>query len=199
MLVLGDGQYRYEVSGENWGILPPEWTYKEATAVAVDAGDNVYVFNRGKHPMIVLDRNGKFVRSWGEGIFSNPHGISIGPDDMVYCVDAGSHTVRKFTQDGRLLLTLGVTDRPSPRLSGIPFNHPTHMAVDQNDGCLYVSDGYSNASVHKFDPDGKLLFSWGRSGTGPGEFNTVHNIQADVPPENLMAMWEALQEYGVYR
>ena len=64
------------------------------------AAGNVFVFNRGEHPVIVFDRQGRFLRSWGEGLFVRPHGITIGPDDAVYCVDDSDHTVRKFTPDG---------------------------------------------------------------------------------------------------
>ena len=176
---LGSEKFTYEVSGKDFGVLPAGWSYKEATAVAVDSQDNVYVFNRGEHPVIVLDSEGTFLRSWGEGVFSNPHGVTVGPDGSVYCVDAGDHTVRKFTRDGRLLMTIGEKDRPSPQNSGEPFNRPTHTAVDLTSGELFVSDGYSNARVHKYTPEGDLLFSWGESGTGPGEFNTVHNIAVD--------------------
>lgn len=179
MAILGGGAYRYEVSGDEWGDLPDGWSYREATSVAVDANDMVYVFNRGEHPVIVLDPDGRFVESWGEGMFTSPHGAAVGPDDSLYCVDAGDHTIRKFRLDGRLLMTLGEKGRSSERLSGEPFRNPTHIAVDRNSGDLYVADGYSNASVHKFSADGKLLLSWGRSGTDPGEFNTVHNIATD--------------------
>ena len=179
MVTLGNEDYSYETSGEDWGNLPENWTYKEATAVAVDEKDNVYVFNRGTHAMVVLDPDGNVRRTWGDGIFGNPHGVTIGPDGMVYCVDNGDHTVRKFTPDGKLLLTLGEANKPSPAMSGIPFNLPTHSAVDPRDGGLYVTDGYANARVHKFSPDGKHLFSWGESGTGPGQFNIVHNIIVD--------------------
>ena len=187
MAILGSGQFTYEVSGEDWGNLPEGWSYKEATAVSVDSKDNVYVFNRGEHPMIVLDRDGDVLRSWGEGIFTKPgskvgagpHGVTVGPDDSVYCADNGDHTVRKFTPDGKLLMTLGVKGRPSPAMSGDPFNGPTHLAVDRRNGELYVSDGYTNARVHKFSPEGQHLFSWGESGTDPGQFNIVHNIATD--------------------
>ena len=130
MVTLGNEDYSYETSGEDWGNLPENWTYKEATAVAVDEKDNVYVFNRGTHAMVVLDPDGNVRRTWGDGIFGNPHGVTIGPDGMVYCVDNGDHTVRKFTPDGKLLLTLGEANNPSPAMSGIPFNLPTHSAVD---------------------------------------------------------------------
>lgn len=178
MAELGSGEFTYEVSGENWGNLPADWTYKEATAVAVDASDNVYVFNRGTHPMIVFDPNGNVLRTWGDGIFNNPHGVTIGPDGSVYCVDNGDHTVRKFSPEGKLLMTLGA-QHPSRPMSGEPFNLPTHMAVDPRTGDLYVADGYGNARVHKYSPDGRLLNSWGESGTDPGQFNIVHNIVTD--------------------
>ena len=97
MVQLGSSSFTYEVSGENWGNLPNGWRYLEATAVAVDSKDEVYVFNRGGHPVIVFDQDGNFRRSWGEDVFTTPHGIAIGPDDSVYCTDAGDHTVRKFT------------------------------------------------------------------------------------------------------
>ena len=179
MVTLGNEDYSYETSGADWGNLPENWTYKEATAVAVDEKDNVYVFNRGTHPMVVLDPDGNVLRTWGDGIFGNPHGVTIGPDGMIYCVDNGDHTVRKFNPDGKLLLTLGEANKPSPAMAGIPFNLPTHSAVDPRDGGLYVTDGYGNARVHKFSPDGKHLFSWGESGTAPGQFNIVHNIIVD--------------------
>ena len=87
MMLLGSADFKYKVSGTDWGYLPEGWHYGEATSVASDSKDNIYIFNRGSHPMIVLSQNGDFVRSWGEGMFSNPHGIAIGPDDSVYCVD----------------------------------------------------------------------------------------------------------------
>jgi len=80
-----------------WGRLPEGWSYVEATSVAVDAADNVYVFNRGAHPVIVFDRDGNFLRSWGEGIFRRPHGITIGPNDTLWLTDDLHHTIRQFT------------------------------------------------------------------------------------------------------
>ena len=177
--VLGVGAFTYDVSGDDWGTLPDGWSYKEATAVAVDSKDNAYVFNRGEHPMIVLDRDGNLVREWGHGVFGNPHGVSVGPDDSIYCADSWDHTIRKFTPEGKLLMTLGTKDRPAPVMSGEPFNAPTHLAVDPRNGDMYVADGYGNARVHKYDPDGRLLLSWGASGTDPGEFSIVHNIAVD--------------------
>ena len=178
-VTLGENGYRYRVSGVNWGVLPEGWTYKEGTAVDVDSSDHVYVFNRGTCPMIVLDPDGNVVRTWGEGVFKNPHGVTVAPDDTVFCVDNGDSTVRRFTSTGKLLMTLGTPNRPSPKMSGKPFALPAHVAVDKRTGEFYVADGYSNARVHKYSPDGKLLYSWGESGTGEGQFNIVHNLAVD--------------------
>ena len=179
MVVLGSGEFRYEVSGDNFGNLPDGWVYREGTACAVDSKDNVYVFNRGGHPVIVFDGDGNFLNSWGDGLFENPHGITIGPDDSVYCVDATMHTVDKFTLEGKHLMRIGEKGKASAKMGGDPFNRPTHLAVDPRNGDLYIADGYSNARVHKFSPDGKYVASWGESGTGDGQFNIVHNIDMD--------------------
>ena len=79
-VIIGSGDYRYRVDTE-WGTLPPGWSYTDVAAVAVDSKDNVYVFNRGEHPMIVFDRAGNFLRSWGEDIFTKAHGLHIGPNE----------------------------------------------------------------------------------------------------------------------
>ncbi|HEB31852.1 MAG TPA: hypothetical protein ENI15_13420 [Spirochaetes bacterium] len=180
MATLGSGNFLYEVSGKNWGELPEGWSYREATAVDVDSIDNVYIFNRGNHPMIIFDSDGHFLRSWGEGLFTNPHGVTIGPDDTVWCVDNKDHSIRKFTNEGRLLFTLSERNKHSPAMSGTPFNGPTRVAVDPRNEEILVADGYGNARVHRFTPDGKkLLNSWGKSGTDPGQFNIVHDIAID--------------------
>jgi DNA-binding beta-propeller fold protein YncE len=178
-VVLGEGDFRYEVSGENWGRLPEGWTYREATAVAVDQRDRIYVFNRGTAPMVVFDTDGNLLDSWGKGLFSNPHGITVAPDGNLFCVDNGDSTIKKFTPEGRLLMTLGEANNPSPKMSNRPFSVPTHVGVDPRTGEFYVGDGYSNAAVHKFSPEGKHLLTWGESGTGEGQFNIVHNIKID--------------------
>ena len=179
MVLLGTGPFTYEVSGDNWGNLPEGLSYKEATSLALDSDDNVYVFNRGSTPIIVLDPHGNVLRTWGEGVFNTPHGVALGPDGSVYCVDVGDHTVRKFTTEGKLLMTIGACGKPAFPMSGDPFSSPTHVAIDPQNGDLYVSDGYENARIHKYAPDGRHLFSWGESGTDEGQFNIPHNIIAD--------------------
>ena len=90
---LGKDEFDYEVSAD-WGELPDGWKLGDVAAVAIDRADRVYVFHRGTHPLIVFDRHGKFLSSWGDDIFNQPHGLHIGSDDMIYCTDTGDHTVR---------------------------------------------------------------------------------------------------------
>ena len=123
-VVIGENGFHYRVSGENWGHLPKGCVYREGTSVAVDSSDHVYVFNRGTIPMIVFDTDGNLLRTWGEGVFANPHGVTIAPDDTVFCVDNGDSTVRQFTPDGELLMTLGTPHKPTPKMSGEPFSVP---------------------------------------------------------------------------
>ncbi len=174
---IGSGDYTYEVI-ENWAKLPPGWSFKEIGAVGVDRQDRVYVFNRGEHPMIVFDRDGNFLKSWGEGMFPRAHGLHMGPDDTIWLTDDGDHSVKQCTLDGKLLMTLGIPGRPSAYMSGLPFHRCTHTVLSPH-GDIYVTDGYGNSCVHKFAPNGKLLKSWGSPGTDPGEFNIVHNLVCD--------------------
>ena len=177
--VLGSGDLLFEpVIG--WEKMPPGWSFVDVAGVAVDSRDNVFVFNRGEHPVIVFDRDGNFLRSFGEGRFSGRmHGIHVAPDDSVYCVDDGLHTVQQFSADGRLLTTLGTPNRPSAKWQGEPFNRPTHVAVSVRTGNIYVTDGYGNCRVHKFAPDGRHLMSWGEPGVDAGQFIRPHNVLID--------------------
>ena len=181
-VILGEGGYRYEVSGANWGNLPEGWFYREAAAVAVDQQDRVYVFNRGTKPMCVFDGDGNLLETWdwdqADG-FSNPHGVTVAPDGTLWCVDNGNDTVKHLTRDGRLLLTLGKANHPEPRMSNRPFSVPCHVGIDARTGEFYVADGYSNAAVHKYSPEGRHLLTWGESGTDEGQFNIVHNVKVD--------------------
>jgi DNA-binding beta-propeller fold protein YncE len=177
-VIQGEGAFRYEISNE-WAKVPPCMAWREVAAVAVDHKDQVYVFNRGPNPMMVFDREGNFLRSWGEDVFAHAHGAYFAPDETLYLTDDGDHTVRKCTLDGKVLMTLGIPGSPSPYMSQEPFHRCTHTALSP-DGDLYVSDGYGNACVHKYAPDGRLIMSWGGPGTAPGEFNLPHNICCDA-------------------
>jgi hypothetical protein len=102
----------------------------------------------------------------------------MAPDGTVFLTDDGDHSVRQCTLEGKVLLTLGTPGKPAPFMSGEPFHRCTHTALSPQ-GDIYVSDGYGNARVHKYAPDGRKLMSWGESGTSPGQFNLVHNISCD--------------------
>jgi DNA-binding beta-propeller fold protein YncE len=194
--LVRDGALAFRVDA-NWHKLPPGWSLVEVAAVAADADGNVLVFNRGQHPIVVFDRHGNFLRSWGEGLFARPHGITIDAAGHVYCTDDSGHCVRKFSPDGKLLLTLGtpgvssetgartVDYRTIGRAAG-PFNFPTNLAVAPS-GELYVTDGYGNARVHRFSADGQLIASWGEPGAGPGQFHVPHGIAIDAEGNVVIA------------
>src|ERR1700733_13253986 len=176
-MLLEDKTLRYDVLS-HWAKLPTEITLGDVAAVAVDSEDKVYLFTRGQHPVVVLDKDGNVLRTWGHGVFARPHGLHIGTDNSIYCTDDGDHTVRKCTLEGKVLLEIGVPRRPSGFMSGRPFHRCTHTALSPQ-GDIYVSDGYGNACIHKYSPNGTLLFTWGSSGTAPGEFYLPHNLVCD--------------------
>lgn len=191
----GAGKYTYELV-EGWAKLPEGWKFIDVCGLAIDSRDRVYVLNRGEHPVIVFDREGNLLTTWGEGHFKRAHGAGIGPDGSIYCTDDGHHTVSKFTPEGKLLMELGTKDQPSDtgfvhtpgksltaclptiKRGGPPFNRPTGVSLTSS-GEIYVSDGYGNARVHKFSPNGKLLLSWGEPGDGPGQFRLPHSVLVD--------------------
>jgi hypothetical protein len=176
--IVGSGDFRYRIA-DDWAKLPEGWQFGDVAGVGVDRRDQVYVFHRGEHPLMVFDRAGNFQRSWGERMFRRAHGVHMGPDETIYLTDDGDHTVRKCSLEGKLLLTIGIPDAPAPFMSGEPFRRCTHTALSPNNE-IYVSDGYGNARVHKYAQDGKRLKSWGEPGAGPGQFNLPHNIACDA-------------------
>jgi len=104
---------KYEVV-EGWEQLPKGYAHRDVAGVAVDLEDRVFIICRGDHPIIMYDGNGKFLGSWGEGDFTyRTHGITVGPDNSLFCTDDGNHTIRKFTPDGKLLFTMGTMNTPS--------------------------------------------------------------------------------------
>lgn len=188
MNIFGTGELTYRAVPD-WAKLPPGWSFEEVVGIATDSRTRVFVFCRGEHPVMVFEPDGTFVRSWGEGRFVRPHGITIGPADEVYLSDDKGHAIYRFDGAGTLLMTLGTPGRPSEtgvegmdyrtiRRGGPPFNMPTNVAIAPG-GDLYITDGYGNARVHVFAPDGTLRFSWGEPGSGPGQFNLPHGIAID--------------------
>jgi DNA-binding beta-propeller fold protein YncE len=144
------------------------------SAVTADKRGNIYVIHRPANgdPVVVLDSQGKLLRSWGKGMFKVPHGIRIDPNGDVWTVDAHTSMVYKFTPEGKQLLEINVGDIPDPSQE---FCGATDVAFAQN-GHLFVSDGYCNARVIEYDAGGNKVREWGKHGSGPGEFNVVHAI-----------------------
>ena len=159
--------------------LPEGWSFSEVVDVALDGQDRVCVFNRGQQPVMIFEADGTLDGAWGEGMFTRPHGLTAWPDGALWAVDDDGHCVRRFTWDGELQLTIGTPGQGAEPHSGEPFNRPTKVDVDPASEALYIADGYGNARVHKYSPEGEHLFSWGEFGTSPGEFNLVHSVCTD--------------------
>ena len=174
-----------------------------AAAVAVDSQDRVFVFNRAlEHPIVVFDREGNYLTSWGEGPFVNPHAMLIDGEDNLWLVDSDGGQVMKFTPSGELLMAIGTKGYRSDtgvdpadfshsrwdevRHGGEPFNLPAGVALAPS-GDIFVADGYANSRVHKFSPEGRLLLSWGEPGSGPSEFKLPHGICVDGRGRVLVA------------
>lgn len=186
---FGQGRFRYRVDPA-WDHFPGDGPLGEAVGVACDSHGRVFVFLRSSVPVRVYEADGTPITSWGEGLISRAHGITIGPDDTVYLSDDFGHAVFACTPEGRLKFTLGTPGKPSDtgatsidyrtikRAAG-PFNYPTNLAVAPS-GDLYISDGYGNARIHRFSPDGRLIQSWGEPGNGVGQFQVAHGIAIDA-------------------
>jgi len=195
-MISGYGDYRYELV-EGWGKGPKNYTLGYASGVATDSRDRVYVVDREPKPAVaVFDREGNFLHAWGQGVFKIPHEIWIGPDDRVYITDAGDHTVRIFTTEGKILQVLGTVGQTAPL--GQPFCWPTRAVLSPK-GEIYVSDGYKQNYVHRFSGEGKLLQTWGGKGSEPGQFTLPHGIcvapdgrvlVADREPNNRIQVFD---------
>lgn len=192
--------------------LPDSITLGACSGVAVNSKGNVYLFHRGKQPVICLDAGGKFVTAWGDDTIGVAHGLRIDAEDNVWVTDIGNHQVIKFSPDGKVLLALGKAGSPGDGID--EFNKPTDVALGPQ-GEIYVSDGYGNNRVIKFTPHGGYLTQWGEAGTGPGQFNLPHSIVIDPQGrivvgdrENnrvqvfesngkLLAVWKGFAPYGL--
>jgi len=165
-------------------VVDPAWPQRPAElgpraavpGVAVDQDDRIWCVERGEVPVQVYSTAGKLVRSWGRGRFGAPHSIRFDSRGNVWISDFKRHVVQKFTPDGELLLTLGVPDKAGE--DETHFNMPTDMAITPA-GDVFVSDGYGNRRVVRFDPQGKFVKAWGQYGGGPGDFCLPHQIVVD--------------------
>ncbi len=168
--------YQYEVV-EGWGFgsdgqamggIVPDAT--------VDSEDRVYISRREPPAILVYDRDGRYLRTFGDDVLSNPHNIWIDSNDRLYCADTDDHTVRIFSVDGELLDTWGTPNEVGA--PGQPFNRPT-KAMAASTGQVFVSDGYGQHRVHRFSAAGDLELSWGEEGEGPGQFALPHDLWVD--------------------
>jgi peptidylamidoglycolate lyase len=183
---------------EDWPKLSPGLQLGEVPGVAVDTKGHVFVFHRpgrGFEPQAaeflpepaILEieaGTGKLLASWGGGMFLVPHGITIDSANNVWVTDVGLHQVFKFSHDGRVLLKLG-----EARVGGwdaAHFNQPTDIAIRQ-DGTFFVSDGYVNSRVARFDRDGRFLSEWGKKGDAESQFSNPHGLALTPSGDVLVA------------
>ena len=169
----------------NWAKLPGGVTW--AGVISVDPAPNgdIWVFHRGTPPILRFDSSGKIVKSFGEGLFVQPHGMTVDRDGNVWVTDAQikdgkGNQVLKFSPDGKLLMALGKAGVAGG--GNDVFSGPCDVAIAQN-GDIFVADGHiADVPVNrivKFSKDGKFVTAWGKRGSGPGEFDTPHSIAID--------------------
>lgn len=161
-------------------VTPPAqegWATGMVSWVAADRSGLIYLLQRGDKadPVIVVDKTGKIRRSWGKEMYTTPHAIRIDPQGNVWTTDAASSMVYKFSPEGKTLLKIEVGGQPTPCGN---FCSTTDIAFAPN-GNLFISDGYRNARILEYSPNGKKLREWGSAGTGPGQFRLPHSIQVD--------------------
>ena len=158
----------------------------------------MYVFMRATVPLVALQPDGTLIRAWGAGLFKRPHGIAIGEDDSVICIDDEGQRVVIFDRHGNLTRTIQGNDQSAVtgytpgfpytvRTAAPPFCYPTGAAADRSGDGIWVTDGYGNARVHRFDGGGSLLDSWGDPGSEPGQFVIPHGIYVDEQGQLLVS------------
>ena len=156
-----------------------------AASVAFDSKGHLFVLTRGQPSLYEFDNNGKFIRSFGEGLFTRSHGLKIDKGGNIWATDVGAHTVMKISPQGQVLLTLGTKgQRGAWDASTQLLNEPNDIAIGRN-GDLFVVQGHTPGAmgdprVLKFDKNGKFIKSWGGKGKEPGKFDVAHGIAIDA-------------------
>ncbi|RPI49227.1 MAG: hypothetical protein EHM55_24170 [Acidobacteria bacterium] len=174
-----DSQYQVV---ENWAQFPEGITgWGGATGVDIDPKGNIYVFHRNEAmPIMAFDRNGKFLRAWGQGMFKTTHFLRTDHEGNVWVTDRGDHQVFKFSPEGKLLMTLGRKGVVGDNESRDAFNGVADLVIARN-GDIFIADGEStNTRVVKYSKDGKFVTWWGGLGTEPGKFDEPHSIAIDA-------------------
>jgi sugar lactone lactonase YvrE len=179
--VMGDGvkaaDFEYKLV-ENWAQLPPGETLGGISGVTVDRNGQIHVFRRdfpAAGNIWTLDSNGKFLRAWGDKV-TRTHALRADKEGNFWITDVNGHQVKKYRADGTVALTLGKLNTPGDGKD--TFDQPSDVLVGQN-GDIFVTDGYGNSRVLRFNKDGKYIKEWGTLGSGPGQFNLPHQIVQD--------------------
>jgi sugar lactone lactonase YvrE len=167
---------------ENWAKLPKGVHFGQVIQVYPDNdGKTIWVFHRGEPPIMHFDENGNFLKSFGDNMFVNSHGFCIDREGNIWASDSGAkdgkgQQVFKFSPEGKVLMTLGtagVSGEAPDRFNGVAA-----IAIAPN-GDIFIADGHVNNRVVKYSKDGKFIKTWGKKGTGPGEFNVPHSLAFD--------------------
>lgn len=159
-----------------WPRKPGRFTWGQTPGVTVDRQNRIYVFTRSDPAVQVYQADGALLRVWNVEDANGAHFIRIGPGGSVWTANIRSHTIRKYSPSGKLLLTLGEPGRAGADRSH--FDKPTDMVILPS-GDIFVTDGYVNRRVVHFDANGKYLNQWGTAGDEPGQFALPHSIVVD--------------------
>jgi len=138
-------------------------------------GTHIYVLHRGEPPILEFDKKGNYVKGFGDGLFKVAHGLRIDSAGAIWTTDNGNHVVRKFSPEGKLLLTLGEVDAGGAGPDH--FRSPDDIVIAKN-GDLYIADSGNGRIVH-LTAAGKYVSEWGRKGEAPGEFKLCHGLAID--------------------
>jgi hypothetical protein len=189
-------QNAHEIPSEpvsNFLKLPSDLYFGESIGVATNSKGHTYVYDRGHETRLFeFDQNGNFLHFIGEGLygFVFAHVVRVDSQDNIWAVDEGSNMIIKFNPQGRVEMLMGRRPEahgiPASPLPGTPpppaqpyvFNRPTDVTWDAA-GNIYVSDGYGNSRVAKYDKNGRFIKSVGVRGAEPSEFSTPHSIASD--------------------
>jgi len=181
-------------SVRNFLKLPTNLYLGEAIGVATNSKGHVFVYTRSANTRLFeFDQNGKYLREIGEGLygFEFAHSVRVDAEDNIWLVDEGSNLVIKFNPEGRVVMVLGhrpevvagataTAGGPAPPAEKYTFSRPTDVGWDPQ-GNIFVSDGYGNNRVVKYDKNGRFLKQVGseKAGKEPGQFTLPHAIAVD--------------------